>query len=280
MNPDAMSPKEVQGRNRDLISPTASGELASVLKQLDSLRLGHWKTSMENDFAQITHGDQTLLLAHFKKWINYELSERKSQKIKSRINGAQFVKIQTVDQFNFPYNESTRALKPEYLNLIDATLKGNAPSAVFVGNAGLGKTHLARALGYAGCQAGLSVLFTTVAEMVNALSTAKATQTLEMKLKRYRKPQILIADEFGYVSMDIEASNLFFQVISARYDQGLGTIVTTNHPFGQWNQILASDASALAVVDRLTAEAEIFYLKGDSYREYQRKQKMIARNKT
>jgi DNA replication protein DnaC len=259
--------------------PPSPVELQTLFTQLDSVKLSRWKAAMEKDFSQLTPEEQTLLHGYLKKWMNEELAERRSQKIKNRISGAHFVKTQTVDQYDFLYNESTRELKADYLQLIDQTLHGKPPSAIFVGNTGLGKTHLARALGYAGCQAGLSVLFTTVGEMVNALSTAKATQTLEMKLKYYRRPQLLIADEFGYVSMDIEASNLFFQVISARYDQGLGTIVTTNHPFGKWNQILASDASALAVVDRLTAEAEIFHIKGDSYREYQRKLKNAAKNK-
>ena len=77
--------------------------------------------------------------------------------------------------------------------------------------------------------------------------------------------------------MDAQASNLFFQVISARHDQGLGTIVTTNLAFGKWNQIFANDAIAHVIVDRLTAEAEVFYMEGDSYRPVEREIKRSRR---
>ena len=94
--------------------------------------------------------------------------------------------------------------------------------------------------------------------------------TLDSELRKYRKPQVLIVDELGYVTMDASASNLFFQAISARHDQGLGTIVTTNLSFGKWNQIFANDAVAHVIVDRLTSEAEVFFMEGESYRPIER----------
>ena len=90
---------------------------------------------------------------------------------------------------------------------------------------------------------------------------------------------MLIIDELGYVQLDAQASNLFFQVISARHDQGLGTIATTNLPFGKFNQIFANDAIAHAIVDRLVNEAEVFFMEGPSYREHQREQKQKTRAK-
>ena len=151
------------------------------------------------------------------------------------------------------------------------------PSAVFIALGGRGKTHLARALGYRACQLGHSVLFTTAAEIVNKLEQAKKAACLDSEPRKYRRPQVLIIDELGYVSMDAQASNLFFQVISARHDQGLGTIVTTNLAFGKWNQIFANDAIAHVIVDRLTAEAEVFYMEGDSYRPVEREIKRSRR---
>jgi DNA replication protein DnaC len=81
------------------------------------------------------------------------------------------------------------------------------------------------------------------------------------------------AHELGYVTMDTEAGNLFFQVISDRHDRGLGTIVTTNFAFGHWNQIFAAESTALVIVERLTADAEVFYLEGESYPQHQRRKK-------
>ena len=115
--------------------------------------------------------------------------------------------------------------------------------------------------------------------MVNYLCAAQKVFNLESELNKYRRPQVLIIDELGYVQLDAQASNLFFQVISARHDQGLGTIATTNLTFGKFNQIFANDAIAHAIVARLVNEAEVFYMEGLSYREHQRAEKQKNRVK-
>ena len=171
----------------------------------------------------------------------------------------------------------TKKHRSNYMGLFDSIDGEDLPSAVFIGLAGLGKTHLARALGYRACQLNYSVLFITAAEMVNKLEHAKKADCLDSELRKYRKPQLLIIDELGYVTMDAQASNLFFQVISARHDQGLGTIATTNLSFGKWNQIFADDAIAHVIVDRLTAEAEVFFMEGPSYRPVEREIKQSRR---
>jgi DNA replication protein DnaC len=208
-----------------------------------------------------------------KKWITTEIAERHSNGIRRRIHEAKFIRTQTVDQFDFHYNPSTKAIQEDFLRLHRETVEGKIPHAVFVGNTGLGKTHLARAIGYAACQAGMSVLFTRASQIVNDLATAKALHNLEREIKKYRKPTLLLCDELGYVGMDAEAGHLFFQVISDRHDRGLGTIVTTNFAFGHWNQIFAAESTALVTVERLTAHAEVFYLEGDSYPQHQKKNK-------
>lgn len=194
--------------------------------------------------------------------------------IQSKVRSAKFRRLQTVESFDFRHSKTCEKIEKAYLTLHQSVSKDNLPSAVFTGNAGLGKTHLARALGYAACQKGLSVLFITAAEMVNHLQHAQKTYSLETELNKYRRPQVLIIDELGYVALDTQASNLFFQVISARHDAELGTIATTNLPFGQFNQIFANDAIAHAIVDRLVNEAEVFFVEGDSYRPHQRQEKL------
>lgn len=199
--------------------------------------------------------------------------------IQSKIRVARFRKVQTIESFDFKHSDITKKAEGKYLQLYNGISKTQLPCAVFTGQAGTGKTHLARALGYGACQKGLSTLFVTAAEMVNHLAHAQKTFTLEQELNKYRRPQVLIIDELGYVSLDTQASNLFFQVISARHDQDLGTIATTNLPFGKFNQIFANDAIAHAIVDRLVNEAEVFYMEGDSYRQHQRKEKLKQKNK-
>jgi len=247
--------------------------LDQVQKQLTELRLKHWAAQLPRDFESLKPIEEKAWLTLLSRWTQSELTERNTTLIATRIKNARFKRIQTVEQFDFAFNKSTKAIQNTYLKLHRELDREHIPSAVFTGNTGLGKTHLSRALGYAACQKGLSVLFVTAAEMVNQLGHAQRTFQLEAELARHKRPQLLIIDELGYVSMDAPESNLFFQVISARHDQALGTIATTNLPFGKFNQIFANDAIAHVIVDRLVSDAELFYLEGPSYREYQRKLK-------
>ena len=248
---------------------------ASLCENMKRLRLKNWVGWVNDDLQNIFPESQTLFIQKLTSWIERELAERKTSQINSKIKSAKFTQIQTVEAFDFSYNKSTQAIQKLYLSLYNSVSTDSPPSAVFSGSPGLGKTHLARALGYRSCQMGMSTLFITASDMVNQLLNAHKTMRLDQELKRYRKPQVLIVDELGYVSLDNQSSNLFFQVISSRHDQGLGTITTTNLPFGKFNQIFANDAIAHAIVDRLVNEAEVFFVEGPSYREQQRKQRKI-----
>jgi DNA replication protein DnaC len=251
--------------------------LEGIKSILEELNLKHWVSQIDGDTKELSPEVREALFSMLHKWGTYEQSERLSRRIKQRVNAAQFIKIQTIDNFDFEYNKSTREIKKPYLSLLNEIEKDNLPSAVLTGNAGLGKTHLARALGYASCQKNISVRFITTAKMVNALSSAQRDHNLERELNKYRRPQVLILDELGYLTMDNEASNLFFQVISARHDMGLGTIATTNIAFGNFNQTFANNAIAHAIVDRLASDAEAFYLEGKSYRPILKEKKKNRR---
>jgi DNA replication protein DnaC len=203
--------------------------------------------------------------------VDHELARRSDRAVAARIKAAKFVQVQTVDTFNFEYNAATRKLRGRYLNLLATDLVAEGIGALFVGGAGLGKTHLARALGYAQCQRGRRVLFTTLAAMVNRLSAAEATKSLHHALKTYQSPALLLVDEIGYVALRQPESHLVFQVISVRHDRKKPTVITTNRVFGEWNQIFADDAVAHAILDRLAERAEVFHLEGTSYRETHRR---------
>jgi DNA replication protein DnaC len=247
--------------------------LDALTRALSELRLKHWGELIKQDVDQMDPETRGKILSCLNRWTETEKAQRRASLIASRIKSAKFRKLQTVDNFDFTHSKATQGIQKNYLSLYHGVSSDNLPSAVFTGNAGLGKTHLARSLGFAACQKGISVLFTTAAEMVNQLSQAHRTFSIEHELNRYRRPQVLIIDELGYVTLDAQASNLFFQVISVRHDQALGTIATTNLPFGKFNQIFANDAIAHAIVDRLVNDAEIFYMEGASYREHQREER-------
>ena len=129
-----------------------------------------------------------------------------------------------------------------------------------------GKSHLAAALGYAACQHGHSVLFTTAVDAINNLVAAQAAHRLKTELNRYLAPAVLILDEIGYLPLDKAGADLLFQIISQRYERG-SLIVTTNKAFKQWSSIFNNDAGITsAILDRLLHQAETVVIDGKSYR--------------
>lgn len=199
-----------------------------------------------------------------------ELTRRKERNIQYRIREAKFGQTQTVETFDFNYNPTTLKLKNRYLKLLEADITSQGLSVLFVGASGLGKTHLARALGYRLCQKGERVRFTTLSRMALDLVTAENTGQLKKAMFAYSQPKLLILDEVGYVVLREPESNLVFQILSRRYETRRSTAVTTNKPFGEWNQIFTNDAMAHAILDRLAERSEVFHLEGKSYRETHR----------
>jgi DNA replication protein DnaC len=241
-----------------------------LIEKLEQLRLGAFVTSVE-ELIQNDPEPVSVVLAQLERMVDNELAERRQRSVERRIREAQFVRLQTVDRFDFTYNPSTQKLKKRYLQLLQAGPVEQAIGAVFLGNSGLGKTHLARALGFAACQRGHRVLFVTCATMLNRLVAADAAKILDREVKRLQSPALLVIDELAYLTMSHQEANLFFQVVSRRHDHHRPTVTTTNKPFAEWNQVFHGDATAHAIVDRLTERAEIFYLEGrHSYRQTHR----------
>src|SRR4051812_20485204 len=115
------------------------------------------------------------------------------------------------------------------------------------------------------CQAGHRVLFATASQWVDRLATAHHTGRLQTELVRLGRYPLLVIDEVGYIPFEPEAANLFFQLVSNRYERA-SLIVTSNKPFGRWGEVFGDDIVAAAMIDRLVHHAEVVALKGDSYR--------------
>jgi DNA replication protein DnaC len=131
---------------------------------------------------------------------------------------------------------------------------------------GLGKTHLATALGYTACLQGYSVLFASAIDVINTLSAAKGAGRLKAELKQYTKPALLILDELGYLPIDKAGADLLFQVISRRYEQG-SIVLTSNRAFKEWPKIFNNDSTlTAAILDRLLHHAETVIIEGKSFR--------------
>lgn len=137
---------------------------------------------------------------------------------------------------------------------------------VFLGLVGLGKTHLATALGYAACARGFSVLFANAIEVINTLSAAQTHGRLQGELRRYLSPDLLILDELGYLPVDQRGADLLFQVLSQRYERG-SVILTSNKAFKAWPSIFNNDSTVTsAVLDRVLHHCETVLIEGNRFR--------------
>ena len=195
--------------------------------------------------------------------IELELIDRERRTIERRIRAAKFPAVKSFDTFDFTAIPSLN--KMLVLELARSEYILRRENVIALGNSGTGKTHVALALGLAACQKGFTVAFTTAAALVNQLMEARDERRL-LKLQRdLAAVKLLIIDELGYVSLSPTGAELLFEVFSQRYERG-STIVTSNLPFEDWTQVLASERLTGALLDRLTHHVSILTMNGDSYR--------------
>jgi DNA replication protein DnaC len=196
-----------------------------------------------------------------------ELDSRNNRSIERRFRLSRLHLRQSIDGFNFKHHKSRMELKPRILRLLDLDFLARGTSVVLIGNPGTGKTFLAKIIGWRACQANQRVLFTTAMDMLNQLLASQVDHSLVRKLKLYTDPKLLIVDELGYLCLDQQTSNLFYQVISTRHGEKRSTVITTNTAFSDWGNILYNTTIATAIADRLVENSEVFLLAGDSLRK-------------
>ena len=181
-----------------------------------------------------------------------------------RIKNARFPVIKSMEQFDWTWPKKIN--RTQIQNLLRLQFIEHKSNIILLGGVGLGKTHIAAALGYQACLQGYRTLFTSAADIINTLSAAQAAQRLKAELKKYQRPELLIIDELGFMPIDKHGADMLFQVISQRYEQG-SIIMTTNKSFKTWPSIFNNDSTVTsAILDRLLHHSEALTIQGKSYR--------------
>jgi DNA replication protein DnaC len=195
--------------------------------------------------------------------LEQERKNRDAAAIDRRMKCAAFPIIKTLEEFNFDFQPSIEKSVIEDLS----TLKfiHNAENLVLLGPPGVGKSHLAIALGIEAVKAGFSAYFVNTGNLIERLKKANREGILEKKLKDFTKHKLLIIDEMGYLPFDEEGAHCFFELISKRYETS-STIFTSNKSYGEWGDIFKDHVIAAAVLDRILHHCTTINIKGDSYR--------------
>lgn len=236
---------------------------SDLTDQLSYLKLPYIREHHEAG-ARIAAEKQWTHLQYLAEMIRGEVNLRKDRTIKRRIRAARFPVVKTLEMFNWSWPKKIN--RAQIQNLFHLAFIKDKSNVVFIGGVGLGKTHLATAVGYQACLKGHTVLFASAIDTINNLASSQKTGRLKQELKKYLKPSLLILDELGYLPIDKNGSDLLFQVISQRYEQG-SIIITTNRVFKDWPQIFNNDSTLTsALLDRLLHHTEAIVVEGKSYR--------------
>jgi len=237
--------------------------MKSITDYLSYLKLPFIRENYESA-AKTAARKQWDHIQYLTELVEQESTLRRDRSIKRRIKLAKFPVIKTMDQFDWSWPQKIN--RAQVKNLFRLKFIEEQSNVVLIGSVGVGKTHIATALGYQACLKNNTVLFTSTIDAVNNLIAAQHAGQLKQELKKYLKPSLLIMDELGYLPIDKNGADLLFQIISGRYERG-SIIITTNRVFKEWPEIFNNDSTLTsALLDRLLHHTEAVLIEGESFR--------------
>lgn len=200
-----------------------------------------------------------------------EAGNKRVRAYENQIRMSAFPMRKTLEDFDFTFQPSID--KRQIDELTTLRFMETAENIVFLGPPGVGKTHLATALGIVAARSRFSTFYINCHNLIEQLKRSHFENRLHEKMKWFARYKLLIIDEIGYLPMDIQGANLFFQLIAKRYEKA-STIFTSNKPFSQWNEVFSDVTIASAILDRVLHHSTVINIKGESYRLKERKEFM------
>jgi DNA replication protein DnaC len=231
--------------------------------------LGMLKTSENLDsYLEIASKQSLSTIQILDQLLNDEVEDKMQRSLNFRSRIAKFPYKKTLEEFDFSFQPS---IDRKTINgLASMKFVHNAENVVLLGPPGVGKTHLAIGLGMSAVKNGITVYFTTAADLIDDLKQHSSMGMLKERLRKIARYNLLIVDEIGYLPLDKEGANFLFQLVSMRYERS-SLVLTSNKPFKDWGQIFGDDVVASAILDRLLHHCTVVNIKGESYRIKDRK---------
>lgn len=211
-------------------------------------------------------------IGYLSKLVEEECLARTDRSINRKVQTARFPQVKTLEEFDFSFQPGIN--EKEIQNLATLSFIDKKENIILMGPPGVGKSHLAIALGVKACIAKYRVLFTTANSLVEQLYNSVIDNTISEKLEHFARIHLMVIDELGYMPIDKERANLFFQLITRRYETG-SIILTTNLPFDQWDMTFGDSIISSAIIDRLAHHCHIISINGNSYRMKDKLHKVV-----
>ena len=241
-----------------------------LLNNLDILKLNKIKEYYPNYIDEAIKSNISLTDALY-ELTNKEIAYRDERASQIQVTVSAFPYKKELDDFDFDYQPSIN--KQEILELNTLGFLDRHDNILFLGPSGVGKTHLAVAIGVTAAKKRYSVYFITCHDLITQLNKAQYENKLEQRIKHFCKYELLIIDEIGYLPLDKQGANLFFQLVTKRYEKH-STIITTNMTFNKWGEVFNDNTLANAILDRLLHHSTIINISGNSYRIKDKLEKM------